>query len=142
MMVGEPELVEVDRFSDLDSDNELLLVKKSRVKSVIWKYFGVKDDKSGKPVKEDIDKPVCKLCKKPIPAKRSNTMNLFHHLQEYHPDAYSEAVPYSSKVSKPKQKQPMLKQVINKAKKYDTKSTNSIKLLPTTWPKICSLCMQ
>jgi len=28
MMVGEPELVEVDRFSDLDSDNELLLVKK------------------------------------------------------------------------------------------------------------------
>ena len=55
-------------------------------------------------------------------------MNLFHHLQEYHPDAYSEAVPYSSKVSKPKQKQPMLKQVINKAKKYDTKSTHACEL--------------
>jgi len=126
-MVGEPELVEVDRFLDSDSD-ELLLVKKSRVKSVIWNYFGVKGDESGKPVKGDIDKPVCKLCKKPVPAKRSNTTNLFHHLQEHHPDAYSKVVPSSSKVNKPKQKQPTLKQVINKAKKYDTKSTRACEL--------------
>jgi len=28
-MAGEPELVEVDGFSNSDSDNELLLVKKS-----------------------------------------------------------------------------------------------------------------
>ena len=60
------------------------------MKSVIWNYSGVKGNESGKPVKEDIDKPVCKLCKKPVLAKRSNTTNLFHHLQEYHPDAYSE----------------------------------------------------
>ena len=60
------------------------------MKSVIWNYSGVKGDESGKPVKEDIDKPVCKLCMKPVLAKKSNTMNLFHHLQEYHPDAYSE----------------------------------------------------
>ena len=79
------------------------------MKCVTWNYFDVKDDdESGKPVKEDINKPVCKLCKKPVPAKRSNTTNLFHHLQEHHLDAYNVVVPSSSKVSKPKQKQPTL----------------------------------
>ena len=53
MTTGEPELAEVDRrcTSDSDSDNELVLVKKSRVKSVIWNYFGVKGDETGKPIK-------------------------------------------------------------------------------------------
>ena len=55
-------------------------------------------------------------------------MNLLHHLQEHHPDAYSEIVPSSSKVSKPKQKQPTLQQVINKGKKYNTKSTHAYEL--------------
>ena len=59
-MVEEHESVEAST-SPSDSDNELVIVKKSRVKSVIWHYFGVKGDESGKPVKEDIDKPVCKL---------------------------------------------------------------------------------
>ena len=99
-VLAEPELTEVNGHcsSDSDSDNELILVKKSRVKRVIWNYFGEKGDESGKPVKEDIDKPVCKLCKKPFLAKRSNTINLFHHLQEHHKDAYSEIVPSSNKV--------------------------------------------
>lgn len=95
---------------------------------MIWNYFGVKSDESGKPVREDIDKPVCKLCKKPVPAKRSNTTNLFHHLQEHHPDAYSEIVPSSSKVCKLKQKQPMLQQVINKGKKYESNSSRACEL--------------
>ena len=58
-VLAEPELAEVDRHcsSDLDNDNELVLVKKSRVKNVICNYFGVKGDESSKPVKEDIDKP-------------------------------------------------------------------------------------
>ena len=99
-MAEEHESVEVST-SPSDSDNELVIVKKSRVKSVIWRYFGVKGDESGKPVKEDIDKPVCKLCKKLVLAKRSNTANLFHHLQEHHPDAYSEiALSCASKVTK------------------------------------------
>ena len=50
------ELAEVNRYSDsegpADSNNELALVHKSRVKSVIWNYFGVKGDTSGKPIKE------------------------------------------------------------------------------------------
>ena len=120
------ELVEVNRYSDsegpADSDNELALVHKSRVKSVIWNYFGVKGDASGKPIKEALDKPVCKLCKKPVSAKRSNTTNLFHHLQEHHPGAYSEIVPAPSSSKVSKQKQPTLQQVINKGKRYDVKS--------------------
>ena len=98
------------------------------MKSVIWNYFGVKGDESGKPVKEDIDKPVCKLCKKPVLAKRSNTTNLFHYLQEHHPDAYSKIVPSSYKVCKPKQKQQILQQVINKGKKYEAKSSCACEL--------------
>ena len=114
--VGGARLAEVDTccISDSDSDNELVLVKKSRVQSVIWNYFGVKGDVSSKSVKEDIDEPVCKLCKNPVLAKRSNTMNLFHHLQEHHPDAYSKIAPSSNKVCKPKQKQQTLQEVINK----------------------------
>lgn len=50
----------------------------------------MKGDESGKPIKDDIDKPICKLCKKPVSAKRSNTTNLFQHLQEHHLDTYSE----------------------------------------------------
>ena len=88
-------------------------------------YFGVKGDESGKPIKDDINKPVCKLCKKSVSAKRYNTTNLFSHLQEHHPDAYSEIAPTSSK---PKQKQPTLQQVFNKGKKYDAKSQHTCKL--------------
>ena len=126
----EPQLAEVDRYcsSDSGSDNELVLVKKSEVKSMIWNYFGVKGDESGKPVKEDIDKPVCKMCKKPVLAKRSNTTNLFHHLQEHNSDVYSEIVPSSNKVCKPKQKQQTLQQVINKGKKYKAKSSRLCEL--------------
>ena len=52
------------------------------LKSVIWNYF-VKGDESGKFVKEDTyDKPVFKLCKKPVLAKRSNKTNLFYHLHK------------------------------------------------------------
>ena len=129
-VLTEPELAKVDRHcsSDLDSDNELVLVKKSWVKSMIWNYFGVKGDESSKPVKEDIDKPVCKLCKKPVLAKRSNTTNLFHHLQKHHPDAYSMIVPSSNKVCKPKQKQQTLQQFINKGKKYEAKSSRACEL--------------
>ena len=61
-MVEECESVEVST-SNSYSDNELVFVKKSRVKSVIWSYFGVKGDESRKPVKEDINKPVYKLYK-------------------------------------------------------------------------------
>ena len=81
---------------------------------MIWSYFGVKGDKSGKPVKEDIDKPVCKLCKKPFLAKQSNTMNLFHHLQEHLPDAYSEIVCSSNKVCTPNKSSKHSKKLLTK----------------------------
>ena len=46
MAEGDLELVEVNRYSDsegpADGDNELALVHKSQVKSVIWKLFWCK----------------------------------------------------------------------------------------------------
>ena len=57
---GEPQYI----ISESDDDNDtLVLVRKRRLKSVIWSYFGLKGNESGKPLKEDIDKPICKLRK-------------------------------------------------------------------------------
>ena len=143
-MAEEHESVEVSTLLS-DSDNDLVIVKKSRVKSVIWCYFGVKGDESGKPVKEDIDKPVCKLCKKLVPAKRSNTTNLFHHLQEHRPDAYSEIVPSSaSKVTKRKQNSQHCNKLLAKQRNMIQNQHMPVSLIkpsPTTWLRICSLCM-
>jgi len=113
-------------ISDSDGDiDDLMLVSKRKVKSAVWNYFGLKGDKSGKPLKEDIDKPICKLCKKPISAKRANTTNLFVHLQEHHPVAYSEIAPPSNKQV---QKHLTLKDVMDRGKKYDSKSTRACEL--------------
>ena len=39
-------------ISDSDDDSDtLVLVRKRRVKGVIWNYFGLKGDESGKPLK-------------------------------------------------------------------------------------------
>ena len=50
-----------------------------------------------------IRKPICVLCKKVVPAKCSNTTNLFKHLQEHHADVYTTIMPKSN-CGIPKQK--------------------------------------
>ena len=65
------------------------LGKKTNTRSVIWNYFGLNLDGDGKPINED--KPVCQKCKVSISVKRSNTSNMFHHLQDHHPCLYKEA---------------------------------------------------
>ena len=55
-------------------------VKKPNTKSIIWKYFSVRADSKGVPLEGEIENPVCDTCKKCVPAKRSNTTNLFRHL--------------------------------------------------------------
>lgn len=63
------------------------LVKKPNTKSIVWNYFGLPVDD------HNTDKPVCRLCKMPVPAKRSNTSNLFRHLQDHHHDVYAQLDP-------------------------------------------------
>ena len=59
-------------------------VKKPNTKSIIWKYFSVRADSKGVPLESEIENPVCDNCKKCVPAKCSNTTNLFRHLEDNH----------------------------------------------------------
>jgi len=95
------------------SSSELNLVKKP---NTVWNYFGVNADETGVPVHAELNKPICRLCKKTVPAKRSNTTNLFPHLEDHHSSVFSEIVPTASRV--PKRKQATLVEVVEKAKKY------------------------
>lgn len=82
------------------------LVPKANTKSAVWEYFGFIPDKEGKP--KDEDKPVCKLCKKTVLSKGSNTSNLFTHLRTTHPKIHTQlktAKPLSTTTSS-KQKEP------------------------------------
>jgi len=65
------------------------LVKKPRVVSVVWNYFGLRTE-GGRVVHED--KPVCRACLREVPAKGGNTSNLMAHLREHHADLHMEAM--------------------------------------------------
>jgi len=82
----------------------------------VWNSFGASADEYGIPVHAELNKPICRLCKKTVPAKRSNTTNLFPHLEDHHSSVFSEIVPTASRV--PKRKQATLVEVVEKAKKY------------------------
>ena len=105
-------------------------VKKPNTKSIIWKYFSVRADSKGVPLEGEIENPVCDTCKKCVPAKRSNTTNLFRHLEDNHPLLFAEIGPETSTSSrsKSKSKQLSLSQCLNKAKAYDAKSSRATEL--------------
>ena len=94
------------------------LSKKPNTTSSVWNHFGLKGDDNNLPIPEEVDKPICRHSKKTVLAKRSNTTNLFRHLEDHHPDIYA-------KLSRGKtiiKKQPTLTEVIEKSKMYDPKS--------------------
>ena len=87
-----------------ESENSAnILVCKPNMKSVVWSYFSIKAGEDGVPLRDEMDKPICTLCKKIVPAKCSNTTNLFKHLQEHHAEIYTKIA--SKNNSRPKQKQ-------------------------------------
>ena len=65
----------------------LSLVSKSNISSEVWKYFGFATDHAGNPSNRDVLK--CKLCSDDVPAKWSNTSNLFYHLKKKHLNEYT-----------------------------------------------------
>ena len=71
------------------------LVDKQNTKSLIWKYFGFVPDNNGKP--SNTDKPQCKICHATVTTKTSNTTNLRIHLQQQHPQLYTELMKTSEK---------------------------------------------
>ena len=73
-----------------ESENSAnILVCEPNTKSVVWFYFSIKAGEDGVPLRDEMDKPICTLCKKIVPAKCSNTTNLFKHLLEHHAVVYA-----------------------------------------------------
>ena len=65
----------------------LSLVSKSNTSSEIWKYLGFAPDHAGN--LSYIDVPRCKLYSDDVPAKWSNTSNLFYHRKKKHLNEYT-----------------------------------------------------
>ena len=62
------------------------LVPKKGSHSVVWKYFGFKQNNEGQ------SKGICKACFAIVAAPQSNTTNLYQHLNRHHKVQYDEAV--------------------------------------------------
>lgn len=62
------------------------LVPKKGPHSVVWKYFGFKQDGDNQ------SEVHCKMCFVPVAAKQGNTTNLFSHLKRHHKVQYNETV--------------------------------------------------
>lgn len=73
-----------DSSSSSISGNGLITKTKS-VKSVVWKYFGYKDEDA---VKKEI--AICRTCRKAVAARGGNTSNLISHLKIHHPLKHEE----------------------------------------------------
>ena len=104
---------------------EECLVKKANSKSIVWNYFGLKANEHGIALPEEEERPICRTCKKAVPAKGGNTSNLLTHLRDHHPDLYAEAIPHCSHTTKATKHQPTLHEVIDKTKKYAPKSSRA-----------------
>ncbi|CAB1438350.1 unnamed protein product [Pleuronectes platessa] len=73
-------------------DTEEIVGKKGNATSVVWRWFGYgKHD-------EEQSKPVCKICRRSVPARTGNTTNLFNHLRRHHPSDYTESLTLRAQV--------------------------------------------
>ena len=87
-------------MADETEEDLVVLVKKPNTTSIVWNYFGLEANKGGTP-KPDKN-PICRSCKRSIPAKGGNTSNLMAHLKEHHAELYVEAL--SAQKSKDRRK--------------------------------------
>ena len=111
--------------SSVESLGTVGLVSKPKTSSAVWNYYGIKTDSSGNPLVDELEKSVCKLCEKSVPAKGSNTSNLLKHLESSHPEAYSE-VHTATRVKD--MKEPTIKETINSSKPYNANSPQAQEL--------------
>ena len=112
-----------------ESENSAnILVCKPNTKSVVWSYFSIKAGEDGVPLRDEMDKPICTLCKKIVPAKRSNTTNLFKHLQEHHAEVYAK-IASKNNYSRPMQKRQLsLLESLEVTKPYNSNSKRAEEL--------------
>lgn len=65
----------------------MALIAKSKGKSLVWMYFGLKADAKGRPLNNG--QCVCRLCRQIVLAKNGNTTNLRSHLKRRHRAKFS-----------------------------------------------------
>ena len=124
MADNETELHDLSEEQDDESlREEYVLVKKPHTTSKVWTHFGLKGNKDGLPDSAEVEKPICRHCHKAVSAKRSNTTNLFTHLQDNHPEIFAEVA-----TTKKQTNQPTLTQVIERGKKYEPTSKQAKEL--------------
>lgn len=114
-----------------DVESSYNLIKKPHTINLAWKYFSVKANDKGVPIESELDGPICNLCHKRVLAKRSNTTNLFSHLQEHHPKEYVLINPnVSSRQSKAKVgvDQLSITACIDRTKPYDCNSKRATQI--------------
>ena len=91
MVDKELELYDVNEEHDNEGLREdYVLVMKPHTTSKVWGHFYLKGNKDGLPDTTEIEKPICHHCHKIVSEKRSNTINLFTHLQDNHPEIHAE----------------------------------------------------
>ena len=102
------------------------LIAKAGGKSVVWSYFGLEVDSDEQILDKDV--ATCRTCYRVVPAKNSNTSNLFSHLHHYHPKLYREAMdakssksPSQPRVEHTSTQQQTLQESMEKSQKYDRK---------------------
>ena len=87
---SEMESEENNKDKEEESENSAnILVCKLNTKSVVWSNFSIKAGEHEVSLRNEMDKPICTLCKRIVPAKGLNTTNLSKHLQEYYPEVYT-----------------------------------------------------
>ncbi|KAI2663399.1 Zinc finger BED domain-containing protein 4 [Labeo rohita] len=69
------------------SEPEPLFLPPKRLKSAVWEYFGYLKDPGGTIIVDGY--PVCRLCRKKVSARASNTSNMAHHLRDHHPKEFA-----------------------------------------------------
>ncbi|KAM3842487.1 E3 SUMO-protein ligase ZBED1 [Diretmus argenteus] len=93
----------------------LNLVPKKNVTSPIWEYLGFKPDAKGKPM--DATQAICKICRRVVPVKESQTTNLHVHLRAHHPADAAKLAPRDAAVGKDSS-QPSIIGAFAKSTKY------------------------
>ena len=103
-------------------------MKKCNSKSVIWNYFRIKADDTGRSINGYEKKPICRTCSKQVPDKDANTSNVFAHLWGVHPLLYKQPMKIKETSIRPTSsthrdhKQPTLHSAIAHGIHYDPKS--------------------
>ena len=115
---------EIDRAEEPDDhvdDHERLLAK-PRTKAAIWSFFGFLPSAEDKDKIDNLDKPLCRKCREPVPIKHSATSNLYTHLRYHHKELYETVKGNASSSSSSSSSQPTIAAAFDKVKPLDTKS--------------------